>query len=755
MLCSKALSERSINYALRLENEKIQSENIQLRETLKKLPCLSCGGPILVEEDDHETCMEKLRLENAWLLQQHEKLSKLLASKNDEENPILQPTLTSSHDPPQESLLNQNVEIPTLEINPIVPSTIPSSSQHDPSHGSNLLNQNIENPTHDINPIVSSTLPSSPKHDPSHGNFPNQNIEIPSPMMIDPILPPTLLSSNDHPLQGSLLNQTFPILLQTLPSSNDPLQGSLLNQNIETLAIDHQNIPTITSLDQNVSNITPEPNQNVPAHDNEDIYAFDEDFPVVGLDFDALEGILDDCEWPQPMSTDIEKVLMTEIANTAMEELTRLLRMNEPLWFRSMKDEKFILQRETYEKIFHRFSRLKGHIESSKDSRIVSMGGTQLVEMFLDSDKWVDLFPTIVRKAQTIQVFESGLSRSRNGALQLMNAKMHILSKLIPSREFIFLRYCKQVEEGVWVIADVSFDSLNYEEILSHTWRFPSGCMIQEISDGSCMISWVEHVEVDDKIQTDRNEVICEENAYGAERWVLTLERTCERFTRTLETIPSSDARGVINSVEGMRSVMQLGHRMIKLYHGIFDMSSNVDILKNGKVRIFVRKNTELGQPKGMIVSAATFFRLPLSPQNVLDFLKDISKRPQVHMLKFAYVLLMPFIPKENAILILQESYMDPLESMVIYAPMDIETLNYAIKGGDSSPLPLLPSGFTITRDGQPNVVGGQSGGSLVTVGYQILACSAMEDLNMENSVAFVNTLVTSTVKKIKVALSC
>jgi len=35
-------------------------------------------------------------------------------------------------------------------------------------------------------------------------------------------------------------------------------------------------------------------------------------------------------------------------------------------------------------------------------------------------DKWVDLFPTIVKKAETIQVFESGSVGNRNGALQLV-----------------------------------------------------------------------------------------------------------------------------------------------------------------------------------------------------------------------------------------------------------------------------------------------------------------------------------------------
>lgn len=45
-------------------------------------------------------------------------------------------------------------------------------------------------------------------------------------------------------------------------------------------------------------------------------------------------------------------------------------------------------------------------------------------------------------------------------------------------------------------------------------------------------VTWVEHVEVDDKIQTHRlyRDLICGSLAYGAERWIVTLKRMCERF---------------------------------------------------------------------------------------------------------------------------------------------------------------------------------------------------------------------------------
>ncbi|WJX27560.1 hypothetical protein P8452_16368 [Trifolium repens] len=97
--------------------------------------------------------------------------------------------------------------------------------------------------------------------------------------------------------------------------------------------------------------------------------------------------------------------------------------------------------------------------ESSKYSGIVGLDGLQLVEKFLDSEKWINLFPTIVTKEETTKVLETGSPENRDGALLLMKEEMHILSPLVRPREFNIIRYCKQVDAGVWVITDVSFDS--------------------------------------------------------------------------------------------------------------------------------------------------------------------------------------------------------------------------------------------------------------------------------------------------------
>lgn len=65
---------------------------------------------------------------------------------------------------------------------------------------------------------------------------------------------------------------------------------------------------------------------------------------------------------------------------------------------------------------------------------------------------------------------------------------MHVLSPLVPSRELFFLRYCEQIEAHSWVIVDVSVDCTTGNNNPTY-WKFPSGCIIHEISNELCWVS--------------------------------------------------------------------------------------------------------------------------------------------------------------------------------------------------------------------------------------------------------------------------
>jgi homeobox-leucine zipper protein len=120
--------------------------------------------------------------------------------------------------------------------------------------------------------------------------------------------------------------------------------------------------------------------------------------------------------------------------------------------------------------------------------------------------------------------------------------------------------------------------------------------------------------------------------------------------------------------------------------------------------------------------------------------------------------------------LILQESCIDSSGAIVVYCPVDLPAINIAMSGEDPSYIPLLPSGFSITPDGRPDHGDGastssssthgggnmsRSGGSLITVAFQILVSSLPSaKLNLE-SVTTVNNLIGTTVQQIKAALNC
>lgn len=112
--------------------------------------------------------------------------------------------------------------------------------------------------------------------------------------------------------------------------------------------------------------------------------------------------------------------------------------------------------------------------------------------------------------------------------------------------------------------------------------------------------------------------------------------------------------------------------------------------------------------------------------------------------------------------LILQESCTDSTSSFVIYAPVDVVSMNTVLTGEDPDYVALLPSGFAILPDGPTLVHGGGgiingetgSGGSLLTVAFQILVDSVPTTKLSLGSVETVNNLIVCTVERIKDALT-
>lgn len=68
-----------------------------------------------------------------------------------------------------------------------------------------------------------------------------------------------------------------------------------------------------------------------------------------------------------------------------------------------------------------------------------------------------------------------------------MYEELQVLTALVPTRQFYFLRLCQQIEQGSWAIVDVSYEIPHQESQFSSpckAHRLPSGCLIQEMPNG-------------------------------------------------------------------------------------------------------------------------------------------------------------------------------------------------------------------------------------------------------------------------------
>ncbi|CAJ1956336.1 unnamed protein product [Sphenostylis stenocarpa] len=485
--------------------------------------------------------------------------------------------------------------------------------------------------------------------------------------------------------------------------------------------------------------------------------------------------------------TEADKPIIIELAVAAMEELIGMAQMGEPLWLTTLDGTTNVLNEDEYIRSFPRGIGPKPagfKCEASRETAVVIMNHVSLVEILMDVNQWSTVFSGIVSRAMTLEVLSTGVAGNYNGALQVMTAEVQVPSPLVPTRESYFVRYCKQHGDGTWAVVDVSLDNLRPSPS-ARCRRRPSGCLIQEMPNGYSKVIWVEHVEVDDRgVHNLYKQLVSSGHAFGAKRWIATLDRQCERLASAMATnIPTVDV-GVITNQDGRKSMLKLAERMvISFCAGVSASTAHTWTTLSGTgaddVRVMTRKSVDdPGRPPGIVLSAATSFWLPVSPKRVFEFLRDENSRSEWDILSNGGVVQeMAHIANgrdtgncvsllrvnsanssQSNMLILQESCADSTGSFVIYAPVDIVAMNVVLNGGDPDYVALLPSGFAILPDGT-TAHGGSigdtgHGGSLLTVAFQILVDSVPTAKLSLGSVATVNNLIACTVERIKAALS-
>ncbi|RLN38861.1 homeobox-leucine zipper protein ROC3 [Panicum miliaceum] len=509
-----------------------------------------------------------------------------------------------------------------------------------------------------------------------------------------------------------------------------------------------------------------------------------------------------------------DRQLVLDLAATAADTLAKMCRDGEPLWVRCRGASSEVMVADEHARMFSwpvdggkqggSSGDAAARTEGSKDSAVVIMNSITLVDAFLDANKWMELFPSIVSKARTIQVIDHGAASGHlgSGSLVLMQAEVQFPSPLVPAREVVFFRYCvHNAEEGTWSVVDFPAEGFQLEALQTSSVvkcrRRPSGCIIQDMPNGYSRVVWVEHMEMvgeEKPLHQVFKDYVANGTAFGATRWVSLLQRQCERLASELARNIAD--LGVIRTPEARTNMMKLSQRMITTFCANISASGSqswtaLSESTEDTIRVTTRKNTDPGQPSGVILTAVSTSWIPFSHQQVFELLADEQQRCQLEILsnggslhEVAHIangshprncisllrINAASNSSQNVELLLQESSTHPNGgSLVVFSTVDVDAIQVTMSGEDPSYIPLLPLGFAIfpATNPSPAATSASSGngesspgnpdepasGCLLTVGMQVLASAVPSAKLNLSSVTAINSHVCNAIHQITTAL--
>ncbi|WVZ57754.1 hypothetical protein U9M48_008099, partial [Paspalum notatum var. saurae] len=510
-----------------------------------------------------------------------------------------------------------------------------------------------------------------------------------------------------------------------------------------------------------------------------------------------------------------DRQLVLDLAATAADTLAKMCRAGEPLWRqRCQGASSEVMVADEHTRMFSwpvdggkqgsSSAAAAARTEGSRDSAVVIMNSITLVDAFLDANKWMELFPSIVSKARTIQVINHGAASGHlgSGSLLLMQAEVQFPSPLVPAREVVFFRYgVHNGDEGTWSVVDFPAEGFQLEALQTSSVvkcrRRPSGCIIQDMPNGYSRVVWVEHMEMvgeEKPLHHVFKNYVASGAAFGATRWVSLLQRQCERLASELARNIAD--LGVIRTPEARTNMMKLSQRMITTFCANISASgsqswTSLSESTEDTIRVTTRKNTDPGQPSGVILTAVSTSWLPFSHQQVFELLADEQQRCQLEILssggslhEVAHIangshprncisllrINAASNSSQNVELLLQESSTHPEGgSLVVFATVDVDAIQVTMSGEDPSYIPLLPLGFAISPAANPSPgapsassSNGESSpgntdeptsGCLLTVGMQVLASAVPSAKLNLSSVTAINSHVCNAIQQITAAL--
>ncbi|KAG7617305.1 Homeobox-leucine zipper protein HDG6 [Arabidopsis thaliana] len=474
-----------------------------------------------------------------------------------------------------------------------------------------------------------------------------------------------------------------------------------------------------------------------------------------------------------------ETSIFLNLAITALRELITLGEVDCPFWMidpivRSKGVSKIY---EKYRSSFNNVTKPPGQIvEASRAKGLVPMTCVTLVKTLMDTGKWVNVFAPIVPVASTHKVISTGSGGTKSGSLQQIQAEFQVISPLVPKRKVTFIRYCKEIRQGLWVVVDVT--PTQNPTLLPYgcSKRLPSGLIIDDLSNGYSQVTWIEQAEYNEShIHQLYQPLIGYGIGLGAKRWLATLQRHCESLSTLSSTNLTEISPGL--SAKGATEIVKLAQRMtLNYYRGI--TSPSVDKWQKIQVEnvaqnmsFMIRKNVnEPGELTGIVLSASTSVWLPVNQHTLFAFISHLSFRHEWDILtndttmeetiriqkakRHGNIISLLKIVN-NGMLVLQEIWNDASGAMVVYAPVETNSIELVKRGENSDSVKFLPSGFSIVPDGVNGSYhrGNTGGGCLLTFGLQILVGINPTAALIQGTVKSVETLMAHTIVKIKSAL--
>ncbi|KAK9922836.1 hypothetical protein M0R45_031280 [Rubus argutus] len=174
--------------------------------------------------------------------------------------------------------------------------------------------------------------------------------------------------------------------------------------------------------------------------------------------------------------------------------------------------------------------------EASRDTATIRVSPITIVQTLMEVNQWLHIFCSMVTNAQILEVLSPGEEESYKERKQVMSAELVLATPYIPAREAQFVRYSHQQLDGSWIVVDVSVDELRQfhrPSTRSVCRKRPSGCLIRDMQNGSSLVTWVENVDVrekEDEMHAILKPFVESSFAFGASRWITTLQRQAEHF---------------------------------------------------------------------------------------------------------------------------------------------------------------------------------------------------------------------------------